>query len=92
MKNWLMSLITRIEKRRILKKKIRTIVKRKRRRSSYQGYHQARKNVNKLFAHYFNKLKEELMVRGKLFLNRSSFYDIALAITHYVGLRYRERR
>jgi uncharacterized protein (DUF3084 family) len=57
-----------------------------------QEYHKARKNVNKLVAHYFNQLKEELMIGGKLFLNRSRFDDIALAITHYVGLRYREKR
>lgn len=57
-----------------------------------QEYHKARKNVNKLVTHYFNKLREELMVGGKLFLNRSRFDDIAMAITHYVGLRYGEKR
>lgn len=57
-----------------------------------QEYHKARKNVNKLVTHYFNKLKDELMVGGKLFLNRSRFDEIAWAITHYVGLRYGEKR
>lgn len=57
-----------------------------------QEYHKARKNVNKLVTHYFNKLKDELIIGGKLFLNRSRFDEIALAITHYVGLRYGEKR
>ena len=38
-----------------------------------QEYHKARKNVNKLVTHYFNKLKDELLMGGKLFLNRSRF-------------------
>lgn len=57
-----------------------------------QEYHKARKNVNKLVTDYFNKLKDELIIGGKLFLNRSRFDEIALAINHYVGLRYGEKR
>ena len=40
-----------------------------------QEYHKARKSVNKLVTHYFNKLKDELMNGGKLFHSISSFFS-----------------